>query len=61
MKKYPLYIYVSGVAVLWAIILTVVWSFGNAALFQTFISVSAGFALGMLYMYIRMKWFSVKK
>jgi hypothetical protein len=52
MHKRPLYIYVIAVAVVWAIILGVVWSFGDIARFQTFAAVCAGFALGMLAMYI---------
>jgi hypothetical protein len=61
MNKHPLYIYIIAVAVAWAIVLAVVWSLGNVAHFHDAVSVCVGFALGMLYMYIRMKWFLVKK
>jgi hypothetical protein len=47
MKKYPLYIYVIGVAVAWAIVLAIVWSFGSSAKFHAAIAVCVGFALGM--------------
>jgi hypothetical protein len=51
-NKRPLYIYVIAAAVVWAVILGVVWSLGDMARFQTFASVCGGFALGMLAMYI---------
>ena len=52
MQKRPLYLYIIAVAVVWAVILGIVWSLGDIARFQTFASVCAGFALGMLAMYI---------
>jgi len=36
MKKYPLKVYVTGVAIVWAFILGVIWSLGDMARFQTF-------------------------
>ena len=51
-QRLPLIIYVIGVALVWAVILGVVWSLGNTALFQRFVLVGWGFALGMLAMYI---------
>ena len=51
-QRLPLIIYVIGVALVWAVILGVVWSLGNTALFQRFALVGWGFALGMLAMYI---------
>ncbi len=52
MNKRPLYVYVIGVAIMWAFILAcsrygVIW-----VPFHDVVSVSAGFALGMLAMYI---------
>ena len=52
MRNTPLYIYVLGVAVVWAAILTVMWFLGDAARFQKFALICYGFALGMLAMYI---------
>jgi hypothetical protein len=52
MRTTPLYVYVIGVAVVWAGILAVVWFLGDAARFRTFALVCGGFALGMLAMYI---------
>jgi hypothetical protein len=52
MNKHPLYMYVIGVAVVWAVILGVMWFLGDMARFRTFASVCGGFALGMLAMYI---------
>lgn len=52
MNTTPLYVYVIGVAVVWALILGVVWSLGDIARFQTFALVCLGFALGMIAMYI---------
>jgi len=51
-KRFPLIVYVIGVAVVWAVILGVMWFLGNMARFQTFALVCLGFALGMLAMYI---------
>ena len=50
--KRPIYAYVIAVAVVWAIILGIVWSLGDMARLQTFASVCGGFLLGMLAMYI---------
>jgi hypothetical protein len=50
--KTPLFVYVIGVAVVWAIILGVMWLLGDVARFHTFSLVCLGFALGMLAMYI---------
>jgi hypothetical protein len=52
MQKTPLYVYVLGVAVVWAIILGIMWFLGDVARFRTFALVCLGFALGMLAMYI---------
>jgi hypothetical protein len=55
----PLYVYVIGVVVVWAVILGVMWLLGDAARFRTFALVCSGFGLGMLAMYIAMhlyKW-----
>jgi peptidoglycan/LPS O-acetylase OafA/YrhL len=51
-NRFPLIVYVIGVAVVWAVILGVMWFFGDIARFQTFALVCLGFALGMLAMYI---------
>jgi len=51
-KRFPLIVYVIGVAVVWAVILGVMWFLGDIARFQTFALVCLGFALGMLAMYI---------
>jgi peptidoglycan/LPS O-acetylase OafA/YrhL len=51
-KRFPLIVYVIGVAVVWAVILSVMWFSGDIARFQTFALVCLGFALGMLAMYI---------
>jgi len=53
-KRFPLIVYGIGVAVVWAVILGVMWFLGNLARFQTFALVCLGFALGMLAMYIAM-------
>jgi hypothetical protein len=52
MNKRPLSVYVIGVAVVWAVILGVMWFLGDTARFQKFALVGLGFALGMLAMYI---------
>lgn len=52
MKKRPLYLYVIGVAVVWAIILTLSWFGIIWKPFHDVVTVCAGFALGMLAMYI---------
>ncbi|MFZ1075672.1 MAG: hypothetical protein WAN50_04840 [Minisyncoccia bacterium] len=52
MNKRPLYVYVIGVAVVWAIILACSW-FGIIWVpFHDVVTVCAGFLLGMLAMYI---------
>ena len=51
-KRFPLIVYVIGVAVVWAVILGFMWSLGDVARFHTFGLVCIGFALGMLAMYI---------
>jgi hypothetical protein len=53
-KRFPLIFYVIGVAVVWAVLLGVMWFLGDMARFQTFALVCLGFALGMLAMYIAM-------
>ena len=53
-KRLPLIVYVIGVAVVWAVLLGVMWFLGDIARFQTFALVCLGFALGMLAMYIAM-------
>ena len=51
-KRFPLIVYVIGVAVVWAVLLVVMWFLGDIARFQTFALVCLGFALGMIAMYI---------
>ena len=51
-NRFPLIVYVIGVAVVWAVILGVTWFIGSPAQFSTFARVGLGFALGMLAMYI---------
>ena len=51
-KRAPLIVYVIAVAVVWAVILGVMWFSGDIARFQTFALVCLGFALGMIAMYI---------
>ena len=52
MNKRPLYVYVIGVAVVWALLLCGVRSWGTPAHFAAATAVCGGFALGMLAMYI---------
>ncbi len=52
MNKRPLYVYVIGVAVVWAVILGTMRFLGHTASFHTFALVCFGFGLGMLAMYI---------
>lgn len=52
MNKRPLYVYVIGVAVVWAVILTCSWYGIIWIPFNEVAAVGAGFALGMLAMYI---------
>lgn len=61
MKTYPMYIYVVGTVIAWVIVLTLSWFGIIWKPFHDVVTVCAGFALGMLYMYIRMKWFWIKK
>jgi hypothetical protein len=51
-KRFPLIVYVIAVAVVWAVLLAVMWFLGDIARFQTFALVCLGFALGMLAIYI---------
>ena len=51
-KRFPLIVYVIAVAVVWSVMLAVMWFLGDIARFQTFALVCLGFALGMLAMYI---------
>ena len=51
-KRFPLIVYVIAVAVVWAVLLAVMWFLGDIARFQTFALVCLGFALGMIAMYI---------
>ena len=50
----PLIVYLIGVATAWAAILSLAWLIGDLALLNTLAFVCAGFALGMLAMYIAM-------
>jgi hypothetical protein len=52
MNKRPLYVYIIGVAVVWAAILTASWLGIIWTPFSSVIAVCAGFFLGMLAMYI---------
>ena len=51
-KRIPLIVFGFGVAVVWAVLLGVMWFLGDITRFQTFALVCLGFALGMLAMYI---------
>jgi hypothetical protein len=51
-NRVPLIVFVIGAAVVWAVILGVLWFLGDIARFQTFAFVCLGFALGMFAMYI---------
>jgi hypothetical protein len=51
-KRFPPIIYVIAVAVVWAVLLGVMWFLGDIARLQTFALVCLGFALGMLAIYI---------
>jgi hypothetical protein len=51
-KRFPLIVYVIVVAVVWTVLLAVMWFLGDIARFQMFSLVALGFALGMLAMYI---------
>jgi hypothetical protein len=53
-KRFPLIVWIFGVAVVWAVILGVMWFSGDMARFQTYSMVCYGFAIGMLAMYIAM-------
>lgn len=52
MNKRPLYVYVIGVVVVWTVILGCSWYGVIWTPFNEVASVGAGFALGMLAMYI---------
>lgn len=52
MKKYPLYIFVIGVCVVLLLIDYIAWRIGGAAKLGSFESLSGGFLLGMLAMYV---------
>jgi len=52
MQKRPLYIYVIAVAVVWAVILGLSWFSIIPTPFNLLAATCAGFALGMLAMYI---------
>jgi hypothetical protein len=52
MQKRPLYVYVIGVVVVWMLILTLSWFGVIWEPFNKVVTVCAGFALGMLAMYI---------
>ena len=51
-NRFPLIVFLVGVAVVWAVILGAMWFLGDIARFQVFALVCIGFALGMLAMYI---------
>jgi hypothetical protein len=51
-KRFPLFVYVVGVAVAWTVVLGIAWFTGGPTRFNTFALVCFGFALGMLAMYI---------
>ncbi len=50
--RFPLIVYVIGVAIVWAVVLVLAWFIGGPARFNAFALVCLGFALGMLAMYI---------
>lgn len=52
MKRYPLWIYVVGVVIVLAIVNYIAWLTGGAEKLGAVESLSAGFLLGMLAMYI---------
>jgi hypothetical protein len=54
MNKLPLYVYAIGVVVVWTIVLTLSWLGIVWTPFHDVVTVCAGFALGMLAMYIAM-------
>ena len=60
MQKRSLYIYVIAVAVVWAIILALSWFGIIWKPFHDVVTVCAGFALGMLAMYIAMHLYTWK-
>ena len=51
-NRFPLIVYVIGVAIAWAVVLGLAWFMGAPARFNTFALLCLGFALGMLAMYI---------
>ena len=52
MGSHSLSRYVVAVAVVWALLLAANWFFGSPERFRTIALVGAGFALGMIAMYI---------
>ena len=53
-NRAPLYVFVIGDALVWAVILCAVGFSGNDELFHTLAHVCGGYAIGMLAMYIAM-------
>lgn len=51
-NRFPLIVYVIGVAIAWAVVLGLASFIGGPARFNTFALVCLGFALGTLSMYI---------
>jgi hypothetical protein len=51
-NRFPLFVYVIGVVIAWAVVLGMAWFIGGSARFNTFALICGGFALGMLAMYI---------
>ena len=47
--------YVVGVAMAWAIVLSIAWVTGGPARLEIYALVCAGFALGMLALYIKLR------
>ena len=60
MNKRPLYVYVIGVAVVWAIILMLSWFGIIWEPFHDVVSVCAGFFIGMIAMYIAVHFYTWK-
>ena len=52
MNKYPLYMYVIGTIVVWAILITLSWFGFIWKPFHDVVTVCGGFFIGMLAMYI---------
>jgi hypothetical protein len=51
-NRFPLFVYVIGVVVAWAVVLGLARFIGGPARLQTYALICGGFALGMLAMYI---------